>query len=523
MGLWLEIVTLLIPGFNDSPDELRRLTEFLAGISPDIPWHVTAFHGDYKMQNDVARDTTVEDLLQAVEIGRSSGLRYIYAGNLPGMVDRWEDTHCPQCDALLIKRYGYLIEDYRLTPDGRCPDAAPQFRVAGQRNSKARSPRILSCRVAACSCSPSRIRPRALSSASFASSRAFSSGTRNLARTKSCISKRPSRSCFHQTHRYINLTSSHHGPYENPKTMFSLSAILLFTSLAVSRFQTKTHSRRFFQFRQLPSLASLPTATPWSSPPNAPTGINKFSAKISGSIATRRAGFADPTDAIRTRHRSQVVARWPLDRLPLRTQIPHPGKSDDSDADSDSKNDVSQLYLISPNGGEAIPLTQGEEDVHTFSWSADSQAHLFTRLASPGPRPKKTTTSSTGKTSCNIAQPSAATRSSLSTWPRHCPVTSPSPKVDKEEANAEKESDLTPGAQPLRPCPLRVDDLVTSPDGSKLAFITNAINQRQEKYEDVEIYVVPGSQSSLAADQKVCSPPPLTHNQAVRRQSALGQ
>ncbi len=124
MGLWLEIVTLLIPGFNDSPDELHRLTEFLAGISPDIPWHVTAFHGDYKMQNDVARDTTAEDLLQAVEVGRQSGLRHIYAGNLPGMVGRWEDTHCPQCDALLIKRHGYLIEDYRLAPNGRCPECS---------------------------------------------------------------------------------------------------------------------------------------------------------------------------------------------------------------------------------------------------------------------------------------------------------------------------------------------------------------------------------------------------------------
>ena len=62
MGLWLEIVTLLIPGFNDSDDELRRLTEFVAGVSPDIPWHVTAFHTDYKMQGDGQRDTTVEDL-----------------------------------------------------------------------------------------------------------------------------------------------------------------------------------------------------------------------------------------------------------------------------------------------------------------------------------------------------------------------------------------------------------------------------------------------------------------------------
>jgi pyruvate formate lyase activating enzyme len=119
MGLWLEIVTLLIPGFNDSPDELRRLTEFLAEISPDIPWHVTAFHGDYKMTSP--RNTTAEDLLQAAEIGRQSGLRYIYAGNLPGKVGEWEDTSCPHCNETLIERHGYLIKNYRLTSDGRCP------------------------------------------------------------------------------------------------------------------------------------------------------------------------------------------------------------------------------------------------------------------------------------------------------------------------------------------------------------------------------------------------------------------
>jgi len=124
MGLWLEIVTLLIPGFNDSANELHRLTEFITGISPDIPWHVTAFHGDYKMQSDVARDTTAEDLLRAVEIGQQSGLRYIYAGNLPGMVGNWEDTRCPQCSETLIKRHGYLIEDYRLTAEGRCPNCS---------------------------------------------------------------------------------------------------------------------------------------------------------------------------------------------------------------------------------------------------------------------------------------------------------------------------------------------------------------------------------------------------------------
>lgn len=125
MGFWLEIVTLLIPGFNDSPDELRRLTEFVAGISPDIPWHVTAFHGDYKMT--APRNTTAEDLLRAADIGRQAGLRYIYPGNLPGMVGDRENTHCPQCGEAVVKRYGYLIEQYSLTAAGCCPRCAAQI------------------------------------------------------------------------------------------------------------------------------------------------------------------------------------------------------------------------------------------------------------------------------------------------------------------------------------------------------------------------------------------------------------
>jgi pyruvate formate lyase activating enzyme len=119
MGVWLEIVTLLIPSFNDSDDELRNLTAFVASVSPDIPWHVTAFHEDYKMTSP--RDTRSEDLLRAAAIGREAGLRYIYAGNLPGQVEGLEDTHCHQCGEMLIQRYGYSIEKYKLTPQGNCP------------------------------------------------------------------------------------------------------------------------------------------------------------------------------------------------------------------------------------------------------------------------------------------------------------------------------------------------------------------------------------------------------------------
>lgn len=121
-GFWEEIVTLLIPGFNDSDDELHRAADFIASVSPDIPWHVTAFHQDYKMTEYA--NTTTEDLIRACEIGREAGLRYIYAGNLPGKVGRWENTYCPSCDELLIERYGYLIRQMKVTPAGQCPNCA---------------------------------------------------------------------------------------------------------------------------------------------------------------------------------------------------------------------------------------------------------------------------------------------------------------------------------------------------------------------------------------------------------------
>ena len=124
MQLWVEIVTLLIPGFNDSEEELTRLTEFVASVSPDIPWHVTAFHKDYKMTGPA--ETTPAMLGRAAEIGRRAGLRFVYAGNLPGTVGDLENTRCPGCQELLVERYGYMIRGYHLTADGACPSCGVQ-------------------------------------------------------------------------------------------------------------------------------------------------------------------------------------------------------------------------------------------------------------------------------------------------------------------------------------------------------------------------------------------------------------
>ena len=121
-GFWEEIVTLVVPGFNDSEDELKRAADFIASVSPDIPWHVTAFHQDYKMTENA--NTTAQQLIRACEIGRAAGLRYIYAGNLPGRVGRWENTYCPTCDELLVERYGYLIRQMKVTPQGNCPSCS---------------------------------------------------------------------------------------------------------------------------------------------------------------------------------------------------------------------------------------------------------------------------------------------------------------------------------------------------------------------------------------------------------------
>jgi len=118
-GLWVEVVTLVIPGFNDSNEELWEAARFLAGLSVDIPWHVTAFHKDYKMTDP--DNTDAKTLIRAAEIGREAGLKFVYAGNLQGTVGEYENTFCPSCSHPLVKRSGYVIHEYHITGHGKCP------------------------------------------------------------------------------------------------------------------------------------------------------------------------------------------------------------------------------------------------------------------------------------------------------------------------------------------------------------------------------------------------------------------
>ena len=110
LGFWVEIVTLIVPGFNDNDTELKGIAQFLAGVSREIPWHVTSFHPDYKMTADKGYyQTQAESLIRAYDYGKEAGLWFVYAGNLPGRVGGREHTYCPHCDAVAVKRQGFYV------------------------------------------------------------------------------------------------------------------------------------------------------------------------------------------------------------------------------------------------------------------------------------------------------------------------------------------------------------------------------------------------------------------------------
>lgn len=122
LGVWVEVTTLLIPGLNDSPEELRDLARFVKSVSPTIPWHVTAFYPTYKMLD--RQPTPVATLRKAREIGLEEGLHYVYEGNIPG--EGGENTYCPGCGAELISRYGFSIRQNNLS-DGGCKTCGQQI------------------------------------------------------------------------------------------------------------------------------------------------------------------------------------------------------------------------------------------------------------------------------------------------------------------------------------------------------------------------------------------------------------
>ncbi len=116
LGVWVEVTTLIIPGWNDTEAELREIARFIKDVSTAIPWHVTAFHPTYKMLD--RPPTPVEILRKARQIGLEEGLKYVYEGNVPG--EGGENTYCPKCGELMIARFGFSITDNRLV-DGKCP------------------------------------------------------------------------------------------------------------------------------------------------------------------------------------------------------------------------------------------------------------------------------------------------------------------------------------------------------------------------------------------------------------------
>ncbi len=116
LGIWVEVTTLVVPGMNDGDDELTDIARFIASVSPDIPWHISRFHPDYKYTD--ARATPLTTLKKAFSMGKEAGLEYVYVGNVWG---ESEDTRCPKCQRLILRRSGFYVEENKIK-DGKCPD-----------------------------------------------------------------------------------------------------------------------------------------------------------------------------------------------------------------------------------------------------------------------------------------------------------------------------------------------------------------------------------------------------------------
>ncbi|MBW8042292.1 MAG: AmmeMemoRadiSam system radical SAM enzyme [Planctomycetes bacterium] len=124
-NIWLEVTTLLIPGENDSEDELKQLADFIVSkAGADVPWHISRFHPQYKYLDSAA--TPAESLKRAEQIGKAAGLHYVYLGNMPGA--KSESTFCYNCGKMLIERMGYHIAANNIA-NSCCPDCG--VKIAG--------------------------------------------------------------------------------------------------------------------------------------------------------------------------------------------------------------------------------------------------------------------------------------------------------------------------------------------------------------------------------------------------------
>ena len=122
MGIWIEVTTLLIPGLNDEPEELKDLAQFLVNLDPGIPWHISRFHPTYHLTN--IPSTPVATIRRARDLGYDAGLQYVYTGNIHG--DDGENTFCHSCKALLINRTGFFVSENRIQ-DNRCANCGKEI------------------------------------------------------------------------------------------------------------------------------------------------------------------------------------------------------------------------------------------------------------------------------------------------------------------------------------------------------------------------------------------------------------
>lgn len=116
-GIWIEITTLLVPGMNDSPEEIEAIADFIANLDPKIPWHLSRYYPHYKMLD--REPTPLKTIEAATRIGKEAGLHFIYTGNTT--TGAQESTHCMKCGELLIRRSGFMVVDMPMSPGGACP------------------------------------------------------------------------------------------------------------------------------------------------------------------------------------------------------------------------------------------------------------------------------------------------------------------------------------------------------------------------------------------------------------------